>query len=61
MDSLPMVLMTLSKEGKKIIFKEGAIKVSYTSLVPAAALAKALDVTAEWNSKLYQLTIQTKR
>lgn len=53
--------MTLSKEGKKITFKEGAIKVSYTSLVQAAALAKALGVTAEWNSKLYQLTIQTKR
>ncbi|MEK4350291.1 stalk domain-containing protein [Paenibacillus sp. FSL R5-0475] len=53
--------MTLSKEGKKIIFKEGAIKVSYASLVPAAALVKALGVTAEWNSKLYQLTIQTKR
>ncbi|WP_339315559.1 hypothetical protein [Paenibacillus sp. FSL R10-2734] len=53
--------MTLSKEGKKIIFKESAIKVSYTSLVPAAALAKALGDAAEWNSKLYQLTLQTKR
>jgi alpha-tubulin suppressor-like RCC1 family protein len=69
--------LVLSKEGKRITFKEmkqfvledgtmiplqkDSIKVSYTSLVPAAALAKALGVTTEWNSTLYQLTLQTKR
>jgi hypothetical protein len=65
----------LSKAGKEIRYSERAfvlgdgtsinvqpeaIKVSYTSLVPAVALAKALGASLEWNSTLYQLTLQTQ-
>ncbi|WP_248548103.1 hypothetical protein [Paenibacillus odorifer] len=54
--------LTLTKAGKKISLPSAeSIKVSYTSLVPAAALAKATGLFAEWNSTLYQLTLQTKR
>ncbi|OME19398.1 hypothetical protein BSK47_15215 [Paenibacillus odorifer] len=54
--------LTLTKAGKKISLPSvESIKVSYTSLVPAAALAKATGLSTEWNSTLYQLTLQTKR
>lgn len=65
--------MKLSKEGKVITFKDGqfqlengktislrsgALQVSYTSLVPAGALAQALGASATWDSTLYQLTLK---
>lgn len=51
----------LINDGRIISVQPAAINISYTSLVPAAALAKALDASVVWNSSLYQLTLQTQK
>lgn len=48
-------------DGTSISKQMGAIRVSYTSLVPVAALAKALEATTTWDGALYQVTLQTQR
>lgn len=68
--------MKLSKGDKEVTYKDGeyilndgnivpkqlgAIRVSYTTLVPVATLAKALGASATWDGALYQLTLQTQR
>lgn len=48
----------INHDGSSIMLQPRAINVSYTLLVPAAALAKALGASAEWDSNLYQLTLR---
>lgn len=49
----------INHDGTSVMLQPRAINVSYTSLVPAAALAKALGASVEWDSNLYQLTLRT--
>ncbi|GGF84662.1 hypothetical protein GCM10010912_32290 [Paenibacillus albidus] len=44
-----------------IAVRPPAIKVSYTLLVPAGALAQALGITAKWEGNLYRLTLTTQK
>ncbi|NUU64273.1 stalk domain-containing protein [Paenibacillus agri] len=68
-------IMTLTKDGNVVALQDGnyelgngrilpmgeGIKVSYTSMVPAAQLAQALGFATRWEGSLYSLTLQSKQ